>query len=87
MNDLAHLRELLKDCLELMGCEVDKCPFNRYQRNEWDKPGRRCTCSHNCYERAVTLVPRLRAALGSEILISEPLEIPHGILISMGVNQ
>ncbi|MCK9376601.1 MAG: hypothetical protein M0P73_10665 [Syntrophobacterales bacterium] len=82
MNDLVHLRELLKDCLELMECEVDKCPFNGYRRDEWDKPGRRCICSHNCYERTAAMVARLRAALESEIC--PPLEIPDENPIPLG---
>jgi len=85
MNDLAQLRELLKDCLELMECEVDQCPFNGYQRDEWDKPGRRCNCSHKCYERTANLVPRLRAALESEKYA--PMEISDESLIPLSANQ
>jgi hypothetical protein len=63
MSTEMELRILLKECLDLMECEVAKCPHNEHFIDDWDRHGRRCTCSHNCYERVVALVPRLRTAL------------------------
>jgi hypothetical protein len=65
MSTEMELRRLLKECLDLMECEVTKCPHNKHCIDGWDQPGRRCICSHNCYERVAALVPRLRTALAA----------------------
>jgi hypothetical protein len=87
MNNSKYLHDLLKECFKLLECEVDQCPFNGYQRDDWDKPGRRCICSHNCYERAAALVPRLRAALEADRSICATSENPPGKTFPLGDNH